>query len=350
MVPVPRTPRRQRQLTRDQRLRARLLRETIGENGRRRTYADIAHTMQVTTRAIQIACAADRPTPRRRSGRRLTTTAEQEVELINWVQLSAANRQMQWERVAERFGWSYWVVRRIFRANGYHRCIALRKPPLSPVNKIKRFNWAEAHVNWTWEQWNRILWTDETWTTNGKHRRVRVTRRAGEQLDPTCIVDKIQRRKGWMFWGSIAGSVGLGPALVWEKEWGSITAESYTDHIVPQILAWLDHNPGHSFMQDSAPSHAARMTRGLLRDWGVDVMTSPPYSPDLNPIETLWCILKDALQRRMPVEENWTQDELRDHLTSCWTEIEREVVDELIDTMQARCQAVIDADGGYTRF
>ncbi len=103
-------------------------------------------------------------------------------------------------------------------------------------------------------------------------------------------------------------------------------------------------------MQDSAPSHAAKLTRAMLRHWGIEVLTWPPFSPDLNPIETLWNILKDYLQARMDAAENWTQEQLRGHLMDCWDQIQDEVLDELIESMKARCEAVIATEGGYTRF
>lgn len=45
---------------------------------------------------------------------------------------------------------------------GYHRYKALRKPPITERTRALRLNWALEHVNWTREQWSKILWTDET--------------------------------------------------------------------------------------------------------------------------------------------------------------------------------------------
>jgi len=59
------------------------------------------------------------------------------------------------------------------------------------------------------------------WITGGRYTRIWVTRRAGEEWDPTCIVKRHQRKKGWMFWGCFYGHIkGLG--IFWEKDWGSI--------------------------------------------------------------------------------------------------------------------------------
>lgn len=44
---------------------------------------------------------------------------------------------------------------------------------------------------------------------------------------------------------------------------------------------------GLIFMQDNAPGHAAAITIEDLRERGIDIVQWPPFSPDLNPIETV---------------------------------------------------------------
>lgn len=104
---------------------------------------------------------------------------------------------------------------------GYHRCAALKKPPLSPVNRQKRLDWAWEHLNWTIADWERILWSDETWVSASNHRKVLVTRRPGEELLDDCLLVKGRRGGGWMFWACFNGEV-PGPHLFWEKDWGTI--------------------------------------------------------------------------------------------------------------------------------
>ena len=65
------------------------------------------------------------------------------------------------------------------------------------------------------------IWTDETWVLDGKHTKIYITRRAGEENDPDCLNERPARRKGWMFWGCFSGGLGKGPCLFWEKEWVS---------------------------------------------------------------------------------------------------------------------------------
>jgi hypothetical protein len=123
---------------------------------------------------------------------------------------------------------------RALKKKDYSRRLARRKPPISEANRVKRLNWAHEHVNDTPAQARLILWTDETWVTGGRHTRTWVTRTVGEEVDPTCIVERLQRKKGWMFWGCFNGNE-KGPGLFWEKDWGSINSDTYCEHLVPII-------------------------------------------------------------------------------------------------------------------
>jgi hypothetical protein len=60
------------------------------------------------------------------------------------------------------WGVSEHVIRQALEKHGFHQRIALRKPPISKKNYRLRLQWATEHLNWTREQWDSILWTDET--------------------------------------------------------------------------------------------------------------------------------------------------------------------------------------------
>ncbi len=53
------------------------------------------------------------------------------------------------------------------------------------------------------------------------------------------------------------------------------------------------------FQQDLAPAHTAKSTKSWY-DHGVDVLDWPANSPDLNPIENLWGIVKRKMRNRRP--------------------------------------------------
>jgi transposase len=222
--------------TRDQRLQAQTLRE-IGF-----TYHQIQEQLGLTLDQVRYA-VHHRLTPQKRKGRPSKLNQEEVDEIIAWVCASKTNRRTPWVHIPIilELNVSYYCVRTALRNAGFSRRVARRKPPVSERNRQARLRWAIEHIEWTIEDWRKILWSDETWCNGDRHTKTYVTRRAGEEWDPTCIVERYQRRKGWMFWGCFYGNI-KGPGVFWEKEWGSIKEESYRARIVPIIDGWLQVN------------------------------------------------------------------------------------------------------------
>jgi len=106
---------------------------------------------------------------------------------------------------------------------------------------------------------------------------------------------------------------------------------------------------GLSFMQNNAPGHAANYTRDDLQDRGIRV-DWPSYSPDLNPIEAVWNIMRDWIQEHYDNQDKLSYNTLRNAVKKAWDAVTPKQLDELIDSMSARCQAVIDADGKHTEY
>ena len=69
------------------------------------------------------------------------------------------------------------VIKSELEKRGFKRYPALNKPTTSPEIRRKRREWAEARIDWTLEQCMSILWSDETWATDGHHPRRWVTRK-----------------------------------------------------------------------------------------------------------------------------------------------------------------------------
>ncbi len=52
------------------------------------------------------------------------------------------------------------------------------------------------------------------------------------------------------------------------------------------------------FQQDLAPAYTAKSTKSWLNIHGVGVLDWPANSPDLNPIENLWGIVKRKMKNK----------------------------------------------------
>ncbi|KAK5658052.1 hypothetical protein OQA88_2608 [Cercophora sp. LCS_1] len=112
-------------------------------------------------------------------------------------------------------------------------------------------------------------------------------------------------------------------------------------------------------MQDNASTHTCKLVQDWLVPWcqenGVELLDWPPYSPDLNPIENVWKLLKAEIMKRYPELSHMPKNQkaleaLVYAAIVVWEDFEEDLLDGLVDSMDRRLQAVIDADGWYTKY
>lgn len=240
------------------------------------------------------------------------------------------------------------TARNRLREYGLNSRRPVRKPRLTLAHRRARLAFATQHINWTMDQWSSVLFSDESrFRLTRCDGRIRVWARRGERYSEG-VVQETDRYGGGsdMVWAGISmhNRTDLVPVQ------GRLNAIRYieeilADHLVPAAVIM---GPGFLFQQDNARPHTAVLTRNFLEDMRIPVMEWPALSPDLNPIEHLW----DQLDRRVrarPMAPATTQ-ELTAALLQEWEDIPQDYIRVLILSMPRRCQAVILARGGHTRY
>ena len=106
-------------------------------------------------------------------------------------------------------------------------------------------------------------------------------------------------------------------------------------------------------MEDEAKYHRGCTTKRREQyekdgweGWGPG--TWPANSPDLNPIENLWHILRSNIRKRKVQPRN--KQALIEALQEEWGKIDIEKVNNLCLSMPRRLQMVIDKKGGSTKY
>jgi len=108
------------------------------------------------------------------------------------------------------------------------------------------------------------------------------------------------------------------------------------------------------FIIDNAKTHLP--FRRWLRRQGIALMEIPAYSPYLNLIENVCSLVKDKLHKHYPElylirgDVNVVKKAIEEAITDCWELLDPKAFDTLAGSMVDRREAIIKADGWYTKY
>lgn len=226
---------------------------------------------------------------------------------------------------------------------------AASTPPLNSTHKSKRLAWAKEHMK---TDFSKVVFTDEARVTldgpDGWSK--------GWMLNERAVPGRLRRQQGGggiMIWAAIVGNELIGPFKV--DDGVKLNSENYCKLLQSVFFPWYNRKSrvfkkNVVFMHDNAPSHASKATTAFLAKKGLSgktLMTWPPSSPDLNPIENLWALLKKELYKAgkqyRSKEEVWAaiQTESR--------KISSETIRALTNSMDDRLVKVLQKKGNYIK-
>ncbi len=148
-----------------------------------------------------------------------------------------------------------------------------------------------------------------------------------------------------MIWAAMS-SAGVGPLCFLKSTVNAAIDQDILEHFMLPSADKLYGDADFIFQQDLAPAHTAKGTKSWFNDHGVTVLDWPANTPDLNPIENLWGIVK----RKMIDTRPNNADDLKAAIKATWASIKPEKCHRLIASMPRRIDAVIHAKWGPTKY
>lgn len=199
-----------------------------------------------------------------------------------------------------------------------------------------------------------IVFTDECPFCIEQHHNVQNNRTwsLGPPSKDASAVKRTMKPSGLMVWGAIG--YGFKSKLLIVRAGVKIDTEEYLpilrkfEKMAKERYGWTEEGgwaQQWTFQQDGAPSHRSRRTQQWLVDHFPDVILKgdwPAASPDINPIENIWGILKPKVN----AVAHTSLRSLRVALNREWGNLPIEVINKTIDGWPDRVKRMISARGG----
>jgi transposase len=226
------------------------------------------------------------------------------------------------------------TIRLYLKKVGFNR----RKPrgnlQLTPFHETQRLLWAYSLVGWC--GFEHVVYSDECsfWLHDNNHEGW-FHQNLSHPLSRDNHSGKIH------VWGSISflGKISLKTFRVNNN---AAVYEAILQEGLQDVADRKYGGPGTwIFQQDNSPIHTARSIRNYLNNAGILVLDWPSKSPDLNPIENLWNILKQAVRKRLPK----TLDQLENFILEEWRNLEECTVRNLCASVPSRVLKCIQVHG-----
>lgn len=241
------------------------------------------------------------------------------------------------------------TMRRTLEQEGLHGRRKRKVPLMTKVHKIKRQKWAADHAEWEVQDWQAVIFSDESKFNLYGSDGIQYCRRGpNEEFEARNVQQRLKHGGGRiMVWGCIT-SKGFGRLVRVE---GNMNAIQYCQILEEGLLGTLDDHDidrrSIYFQQDNDPKHTSRCATTWFAKNRFDLLAWPPNSPDMNIIENVWNQLEVNYNRRPYHARN--EDELFEMLREEWENLSQAFCSRLYESMPARIKELQHAKGSWTR-
>ncbi len=237
------------------------------------------------------------------------------------------------------------TVRRRLISAGLRSYKAARKPLLTIAQIKKRMIFCKQHKNWTSDQWAKVLWSDESKFVQFGAIHHHVRRPAGCRFQGQFTVPTTKSCASVMVWGCFVAS-GRG-GLHFLPKGTTMNGANYCELLKDKLEIWMGCRQCDHFQQDNGSCHMAKVVTKWLTLQNIAVIQFPPNSPDLNPIENLWYLIKTKVAGKKVS----SIIALKEAITQVWcTEIMPDLCRTLSESMPRRIEMVLKAKGHHSKY
>jgi transposase len=210
---------------------------------------------------------------------------------------------------------------------------------LNKAHIKKRLQFAQTNLD---RDWSKVIFTDEStfsiytyplraWGTNMIRKKRKI----------------IKHPSKLHVWGCFC-SYGFGELITFEEVLDSSKMiEIYKKGLLFTSQKYFGHNNNNWILcEDNDPKHRSKIVTNFKASKNINFLDWPSCSPDLNPIENVWGVLKKKLAKKHPTSIR----SLKRELLKEWNALIQEDAAKYVNSMKKRLQLVIQNDGDHISY
>ena len=247
------------------------------------------------------------------------------------------------------------TVYRTLKAAGLSAVAKVKKPRIDERMRRARLRFAKQFKDYTVEDWRRVVWSDETKINRlCSDGRTWVWVRDTGTIQPKQVKETVKHGgESIQVWSAISAA---GPGWLCKID-DRMDKELYLQILKDELQQTMEYTAETmglrldqlTFQHDNDSKHTAKVVQAYLQQQPYEVLVWPSHSPDLNPIEHMWALLKRKLNEYDTPPSGI--NELFERITDVWyNKITKEDCLAVIDSMPDRIRAVIKANGYWTKY
>jgi len=213
----------------------------------------------------------------------------------------------------------------------------IKKPLLNDSHQQLRLKWAEEYKNFNF---NQVIFTDESsfYIFNNVKR---VWRTPWEQV----VVRTVKHCAKVHAWGCFSAN-GFGKLFLFTSNLDSnLMCTIYKNELLPSAKIMFGDNTSDWYLQeDNDPKHKSKKCQSFKQQNNIQVMKWPAQSPDCNPIENVWGLIKNRLSGKTFKSAFALKLAIRKE----WKSLDKNYAEALVQSVPKRLQAVVESSGDWT--
>src|SRR5579871_1754444 len=271
-------------------------------------------------------------------GRKRKTSEREDLDIITMAKKyrTSSSAEISISMSRQKIDISSRTVRRRLNEEGLYKLKPLAKPLLSDTHRDNKLKWAKANKK---TNWSKIIFTDEI-TISQFNKPKKVWRQRGEIIKSPTVKHSIKV----YIYGCFSEEGFRNIYCFTDNLNAELLYTIYKTTLLPSARKFFGRDNHSWFLQeDNDPKHISGKAESWRDEHQVKRISWPAQSPDLNPIENVWTVLKANISNYKPTS---VKDLIR-IIKKEWKALDNIFAKNLVVSMKNRITMLLSNKGDH---